>query len=279
MFGRKRSEPLKVAPSQTGDWRSFDPVAPEYERVRAPVHQPAAVDLVAALGPPQQGGLLDVGSGTGVLAAAARAARWAPVVAVDRSVPMLRLARPRGLLGLAAADAVDLPFRDSTFAAVAAAFVLHLVARYDTVLFDMVRVLKPGGRLGTATWVGAQDEFTRAWRAVAERFATKELLDDALRKATPWQERFSDGAGLEEAFRKAGVRQVRVERRKYRATLSVADYLAGRETSAAGRFLRGMLDHDLWEAFRNEVSGLFHQRFPDPIGDTNDVLLAVGTKP
>jgi ubiquinone/menaquinone biosynthesis C-methylase UbiE len=279
MFGRKRGPRAAgpVAPAQ--DWRSFDAVAAEYERVRAPVHQPAAVDLVEALGPPAPGGLLDVGSGTGVLAAAAQAAGWTPVAGVDRSVPMLRLGRPRGLDRVAAADAVDLPFRDATFAAVTAAFVLHLVTRYDTVLHDMLRVLRPGGRLGAATWVGAIDEFTGTWRSVAERHATKELLDDALRKAAPWQERFADPGRLEETLRDAGLRNVDVDRRSYRSSTTVADYLAGRETSAAGRFLRQILGEDLWERFRDAVGQAFRERFPDPIGDTNEVLLAVGTKP
>lgn len=279
MFGRKRTGRAPATLTGAHDWRSFDAVAPEYERVRAPVHEPAAIDLVEALGPPLPGGLLDVGSGTGVLAAAAQRAGWEPVAGVDRSVPMLRLARPRGLDRVAAADALDLPFRDSTFAAVTAAFVLHLVTRYDTVLFDMVRVLRPGGQLGAATWAGGHDEFTTAWREVADRFATKELLDDAIRKATPWQERFSDGARLDEAFREAGMRNIRVERRQYRATMSLADYLAGRETSAAGRFLRQMLGEELWEGFRDEVAGAFRERFPDPVGDTNEVLIAVGSKP
>jgi ubiquinone/menaquinone biosynthesis C-methylase UbiE len=279
MFGRKRS-PRGAGPAASArDWRSFDAVAADYERIRAPVHEPAAVDLVDLLGPPARGGLLDVGSGTGVLAAAAQTAGWAPVAGVDRSVPMLRLGRPRGLDRVAAADAVDLPFRDTTFAAVAAAFVLHLVARYDTVLFDMLRVLGPDGRLGVATWVGTIDEFTRTWRSVAERFATKELLDDALRKAAPWQERFSDPRRLDEALRDAGLRNVQLERRSYRSSMSVADYLAGRETAAAGRFLRQMLGEDLWERFRHEVGEAFRERFPDPIGDTNEVLLAIGRKP
>jgi ubiquinone/menaquinone biosynthesis C-methylase UbiE len=274
MFGRRREQALPAAgPS---DWRSFDRVAEAYGRVRAPIHEPPARDLVDLLGSPD-GALLDVGTGTGVLAAVAREAGWSPVIGADRSVSMLAQARPRGL-AVVAADGIDLPFRDGRFAAVAASFSLHIFPRYDSALFDMLRVLAAGGRLGTATWARQDDEFSRAWRAVADAYATKELLDDAVRRAAPWEERFSDPHRVEETLRDAGLREVLVERRRYRITVSVADYLAGRETTAAGRFLHGVLGDALWERFRARVQEEFRSRFPDPIGDWYDVLLAVGVK-
>lgn len=260
-------------------WRSFDGVAEAYDRVRAPIHEPAARDLVEVMGPPGPGGFLDIGAGTGVVAAAAEGAGWRPTVAVDRSVPMLARARERGLRSLAAGDAVDLPFRDTRFGAVAAGFVLHVVPSYETLLFDMARVLRAGGTLGTATWDWRRDEFSDTWRSVAESFTTKELLDDAMRRAAPWAERFSRPGPLEEALREAGMRSVRVERRQHRATVSIQDYLAGREVSVLGRFLREILGDALWDRFRERVETTFRDRFADPIGDTNDVLLAVGTKP
>jgi ubiquinone/menaquinone biosynthesis C-methylase UbiE len=277
MFRRRRTEPAPPL-SKAGDWRSFDTVAETYDRVRTPVHEPAARDLVAALGPPTEGGLLDVGTGTGVLVRAAQDAGWTPTVGIDRSVPMLRLARERGARLLAGADAIDLPFRDGTFGAVAASFVLHTFPKYDTPLFDMVRVLRPGGAMATATWDWRDDEFTRTWRAVAESFATKELLDDGLRQAAPWAERFSVAANLEEALRKAGLRNVRVVRHQYRSEVSIEDYLTGREIGAMGRYLRGVLTDPLWDGFQTRVADEFRRRFRDPLGDTNEVLIAAGVK-
>jgi hypothetical protein len=60
--------------------------------------------------------------------------------------------------------------------------------------------------------------------------------------------------------------------------MSQADYLTGRETTVEGRFLRDSLGERLWERFRERVAGVFRERFPDPLGDTYDVLIAVGTK-
>jgi ubiquinone/menaquinone biosynthesis C-methylase UbiE len=276
MIGRRKDAP--APPRREADWRSFDHVAETYDRVRAPVHAAPARDLVQALGSPAPPGFLDAGSGTGVLAGTAVEAGWDPVVGVDRSLPMLALARRR-THRLVAADAVDLPFADGRFAAVASTFVLHTFPNHDTALFDLLRVIRAGGLFGTATWGRGDDEFTRTWRTVAESFATKEMLADAERRAAPGMERFADPVRLEESLRDAGLRGVEVDRREYRGSASIADYLAGREITALGRFLRSVLGEALWERFQARVEDEFRNRFPDPIGDTYEVLIAVGRKP
>lgn len=231
--------------------------------------------------PPDGGRVLDVGTGTGVAALAATEAVGPTglVVGIDPSVGMLAIARDKGLTRVLGGAAVDLPFRDGIFDAVIASFVIFFFTRYDTALSDMVRVLRPGGRLGATTWGPRDDEFTRAWDEVAESFVGRDLLRDARKRAAPWEERFSDPSRLEEAFRGVGLRPVEVERREYRTTLTLDDYLTGRETTAIGRFVRHMLGETLWERFRDRISDTFRERFRDPIGDTRDVLIAVGTKP
>lgn len=274
---------VKIAgPSRArADWRSYDHVADIYDRVRTEFHGRPAADLLGAMAPPAGGRILDVGTGTGAAALAAIEAVGAEglVVGLDPSLEMLSRARDRGVGRLVAGQAVDLPFRNEAFDAVIASFVIFFFTRYETALFDMVRVVRPGGNVGVTTWGGTEDEFRRTWREVAESFVGKDLLKDAIRRASPWEERFSDPQRLQESLREAGLRQVDVQKRDYRFTWSVDDYLAGRETSAAGRFLRDILGEDSWQRFRKRVAEEFRGRFSDPIGDTSDVLLAVGTKP
>jgi O-methyltransferase/aklanonic acid methyltransferase len=279
MFRRRKDSAPPLAGPDGSDWRSYDSVADVYARVRVPVHEEPARDLIGVLAPEPGTRLLDVGTGPGVAAVPALDAVGDSglVIGVDLSPEMARLARAAGV-HVAVAAAIDLPFRDGTFDAVASAFVLHLVPKYETTLFDMVRVLRPGGRLGLATWVAGHDEFTTTWREVAESFATKEMLTDALRRAAPWADQFSDPARIREILRDTGVRDVRTERRAYRTSSSIEDYLAGRETTVIGRFLRQMLGETLWERFRQRVDEAFRERFRDPIGDSNDVLLTVGTR-
>ena len=268
---------MQTSPSTSAppDWRSYDEVAEAYDRVRSPVHEDPARDLIQAVDLPEGRRLLDVGTGTGL---AALSVDTGMAVGVDVSLGMARVARSRGLERVAIAAAIDLPFRDQAFDAVVSAFVLHLVPKYETALFEMARVLRRGGRMGLATWVVADDEFTRSWREVAESFATREMLADAQKKAAPWAELLSHPAKVEEVLRGGGFREIRVQRHTYRSQVSIEDYLVGRETTAIGRFLKQMLGPSLWDRFRARVQEEFRSRFRDPIGDTNDVLISIGTR-
>lgn len=277
----RRPPRTRPAPPPAPDWRSYDAVAELYDRVRAPLHEGPAADLVALLELHPGQRVLDVGTGTGVAARAAQTATEPDglVVGVDASLPMLRLAEERGVRLTAQARALDLPFADGVFDAVMATFVIFFFKKYETALADLKRVIRPGGRLGVTTWGPIEDEFRRAWRETAEAFVGREMLTDAMRQAAPWERHFSDPAKLKEALRDAGFREIRVEERPYRHTIGLDDYIAGRETSATGRFLRGMLGEAVWERFHARVTEAFHERFPDPIGDTDDVLLATAVNP
>ncbi len=195
---------------------------------------------------------------------------------------MLRLAaREAGGPVYAAATAIDLPFLGGTFSHIVANFVIMHFPKYDTALFDVLRVLARGGRMGVTTWGPSddRDEFHAAWREVAEGFAEPEILSDARKRALPWEELFSDKNKLKEVLHDAGLRDIWVEKRDYRFEMSADDYLTGRETTALGRFLRQMLGEELWELFRRRARDVFAQRFPSRINDFREVILAVGHKP
>ncbi len=263
------------------EWRSYDPVAAAYDRIKAPLFTLPARDLVAMLGLPPGGLALDIGTGTGVAALPALKAVGSEgvVVGLDPSLEMLRLAQGKGVSQLVAGEVPGLPFPDGTFDGMLANFVLSHFTRYETALFDMVRVLRPGGKLGVTAWGTSQSKFSQVWRDIAESFVSKDLLRDAVRQAIPWEEWFSDPVHLREALQDAGLISLYVGRREYRVTMSVADYLSNRENSMKARFMRQMLDEAQWEQFRERVTAEFRSRFRDPSEYTNDAYLSVGIKP
>lgn len=264
------------------DWRSYDGVAETYERVHAPHLAEPARDLVALAMPSPGGRLLDVGTGTGVAVEAGEAAVADSgfAVGIDPSLGMLLTGhRARPKLRFAAASAIDLPFRDGSFDVVTCNFVISHFTKYQTALNDMIRVLRPAGRLAVSSWSDKRDELQRTWGEMVETVVPREILPPVWAAATPWHERFTDRAKLEEALLDAGLRHVRTEPREYRFRCSLDEYVSGLEIWATGRFVRGMLGEARWEEFRTKVRGVFAERFPDPLNDYRDVWLAVGTKP
>ncbi len=278
--------PIEAARTSAGsaahdeiDWRSYDEVAAEYAAVHDPRTTVVAKDLVEITPVHAEARVLDVGTGTGVgaRAAAEAAGPGGLVVGVDPSLPMLRLAAASS--HGAAAEAIDLPFRAATFDVVLSLFVLSHLHRLDTALFDMLRVLRSGGRAGVTAWGPSDDDFSQAWTEVAERHAEHEILADAYDQAMPWARKLQDPNVLKNVLHDAGLRDIRIERREYRFEMTTEDYLVGKETAATGRFLRSMLDDDPWQRFRQETSEVFAERFPPTFHDFRDVILASGHKP
>ena len=100
---------------------------------------------------PPAGRLLDVGSGTGGIVLAARAAdRRLRAVAADFSLEMMAAGRRRpggAAIAWCAADAQRLPFGDASFDAVTSGYLLRNASDARQVLAEQVRVVRPGGRV------------------------------------------------------------------------------------------------------------------------------------
>ena len=261
------------------DWRSYDSVAQTYARIHAPRLAEPARDLIELTGIGAGWRVLDVGTGTGVAAFAA-AGTGANVVGIDEAPGMLRVARSvNGSLPVATAIAIDLPFRNGAFDALLANFVLAHFTKYKTALFDMKRVLRPGGRLGLTAWADAQDDLARTWLELVGSVVPQEVVQAAMDERLPWRERFRQRQPLEEALMESGIRHVRTEVRRYRFQYSLDEYVEGLSTWATGRFVRSMLGDAAFAEFLQRARAEFGERFADPVNDFREVLFATGTKP
>jgi len=260
------------------DWRSYDRTAETYERVHAQRFAEPARDLAALAGVRSGATVLDVGTGTAVAAAVARDI-GATAVGIDPSVGMLTVARDtRPEIPLAAAEAIDLPFRDGTFDIVLGSFVLAHFTKVETALFDIIRVTKPDGVIGFTTWMDGRDAFTDTWRELVLGVVPEDMLEQTLEKAIPNHDRFARRAPVEEVLIDAGLRHVRTEPMRYEWRFARDDYVDGLTTFAMGRFVREMLGEADWKRFMDRAHEVFAERFPDPLHDTREVLLAIAAK-
>src|SRR6201991_4765281 len=114
------------------------------------------------------GRILDVGVGTGL--SLSDYARSTKICGVDISEPMLRRAQMRvraqklnNVETLAVMDAKNLAFKDASFDAVVAQYVITAVPDPEATLTDFIRVLKPGGELILVHHIGAETGPRRAF--------------------------------------------------------------------------------------------------------------------
>jgi SAM-dependent methyltransferase len=125
---------------------AFDRVADEYDRTRGGPQrgESAAAALLPLL--PAAGPVLEIGVGTG-LVAAALTRHGRDVVGVDLSARMLAHAQERLPGRVLVGDGLRLPVASGAVAATVFVHVLHLVADVGGTLAEAARVLRPGGRV------------------------------------------------------------------------------------------------------------------------------------
>ena len=121
----------------------FGILAPFYDRV---IPSSDLNRLRERLRLPTTGRLLDAGGGTGRVSSQLRHL-VDEVIISDPSTTMLRQAQVKGKLQPAQAHAERLPFPDASFDRVVVVDALHHFANQREAVGDLLRVLKPGGRL------------------------------------------------------------------------------------------------------------------------------------
>ena len=145
---------------RNGVEKAYERWAPIYDLVFGKVFEHGRQSTIAEAD--RIGGrILDVGVGTGL--SLSDYSRNIKLCGVDISEPMLRKAQQRvraqGLANvetLAVMDAKNLAFRDASFDAVVAQYVITTVPEPEATLDDFVRVLKPGGELILVNHVGVE---------------------------------------------------------------------------------------------------------------------------
>jgi malonyl-CoA O-methyltransferase len=255
--------------------RHFSGSAASYERHAAVQKRVVAklLGLLAGMGPPS-GPVLEVGTGTGLLAEGLMAA-WPelrPLVS-DLAHDMTRHARRR-LGGLAAVDADcrALPFRSAGFGLVCSSSVYQWLADLAPAFTESARVLAPGGRFAFALFgQGTLAELQESYRLAAGR----------LEREAQHLHAFPDPDHVRKALQKAGFGGIRLHREdqvEYHG--EVGDLLRSLKGIGAGNASplrpKGLASRQVMQ----EMMDHYRQRFGGPQGipATYRVIYGMGEK-
>jgi len=224
--------------------------------------------------------ILDVGTGTGIIAERMRTATGPNtlIVGVDAALTMLQEGRRTFQYPVVVAQMPQLPFAAATFDVAVAGFVLSHVADYGLALTDIVRVCRRGARVGMTVWGALPNPAAQLWTEVASRFVDRDELERGFRAHIPWDAWFANTSRLQSALTAAGLQHAVVHTRTYAMRMATSDFLASRNASIQGTVLRERLSDERWDRFRLELIDTFESRFGAHVEFERDVHFGIAEK-
>lgn len=179
----------------------------------------AAENLAEALAIVPDERVLDVacGSGNGAISAARRS--WGGTVGADYVPALLERARERAAaerleVEFVEADAQDLPFGEGSFDVTMSIFGAMFAPDQPKTASELLRVTRPGGRIGMANWTPA-GSVGQMFQTISKHAPPPPGIDSPLRWGTE--------EGVRELFGD-GVSEIRFERRLSRQPFRSADH-------------------------------------------------------
>ena len=181
-----------------------------------------------------------------------------------------------------AANVMDLPFAEASFDLVTASFVVGWLPDHERGLSEMVRVVRTGGSIAIS-WHAETDDETEddPWTVWWDRLLTvaaEEILDDLWTRAVPSAGRFSDPGRMRTTLHDAGLDVVGIEKRRYRLTWSVDEFVDAAANAPDARFVRKELGQTDWDMFRTAAEEALRSRFGETLYEPEVAILAVAAK-
>jgi len=203
------TEQLEIREKQKASWNKFSPGWKKWDDFTMQFLQIQGDKIVEALDLKEDYKVLDIASGTGEpgLTIAAKVSQGF-VTAIDLAEGMLEIAREKQVeqnlnnFFTLAADVCELPFENNSFDAISCRLGFMFFPDMQLAAKEMVRVLKPGGKLAITVW--AEPEKNR-W-ITAMMGAIKSVVDvPAPPAGAPGMFRCSQPGFITSIFEKAGL--------------------------------------------------------------------------
>src|SRR5690606_29329799 len=156
----------QIRDQQKESWNKFSPGWKKWDQLTMDFLKPMGDEIIRLLNLKEDDNILDVAAGTGEPGLTiASMLKEGKVTATDISDGMLQVAKENAAKRVinnfetVVCDVCELPFDDNTFDAISCRFGYMFFPDMQLAANEMVRVLKPGGRLATAFWNGPEKNF------------------------------------------------------------------------------------------------------------------------
>ena len=202
----------EIREQQKASWNKFSPGWKKWDVLTMDFLKPMGDEIIRLINPQGNEIILDVAAGTGEPGLTiATKLNSGKVIITDLSDDMLEIAREHAMLrGIKnietqACDVCELPFEDNTFDAISCRMGFMFFPEMQLAANEMVRVLKPGGRIATSVWNGPEKNF---WVTVIMGAINRNMNLPAPPVGGPGMFRCAKDELIADIFRQAGLKNV-----------------------------------------------------------------------
>lgn len=258
-----------IRDQQKESWNNFSPGWRKWDDLTMDFLKPSGDVMIRYLKPSGNEVALDIASGTGEPALTiATILDGGKVFMTDLSEGMLHIAREhassRGITNVEShvCDVSALPFPDNTFDVVSCRLGFMFFPDMSRALSEMVRVLKPGGRIATAVWNGPEKNF---WVTATMGTINRLMEVPAPPPGSPGMFRCAKPGLMVDLFTQVGLKNVTESEAPGKMNTQTTDVYWSMMTEVGAPIVAALSKADdvMKAKIKDEVFALVNSNFPD----------------
>lgn len=270
-----------IRQQQKDSWNKISPGWKKWDHMTMEFLKPMGDEIIRTLNIREDDIVLDVAAGTGEPGLTiATMLTSGKVYITDIAENMVAIAREnainRGIKNVETitAEVSELPFADNTFDAISCRFGFMFFPDMELAAKEMVRVLKPGGRIAASVWNVGDKNF---WVTAIMNVIHKNIELPAALPGAPGMFRCAADGFMSDLFGKAGLKNVAETEVSGKLNCGDAEGYWNFMNEVAGPVAAalGKVDEQVKATIKNEVIESINQRYPvgETMVDSNGIII------
>lgn len=257
----------EIREQQKAAWNKFSQGWKKWDELNMDFLKPVGDEIIRLIDPKDSDVVLDIAAGTGEPGLTiAFMLKTGKVIITDLSEDMLEIAienaLSRGITNIEtrACDVCELPFADNTFDSISCRFGFMFFPDMLLAAKEMVRVLKPGGKIAAAVWNVPEKNF---WITAIMAPINKNLEIPSPVPGSPGIFRCAENGLISELFGKAGLTNISQQEVTGKLNCKTADTYWSLMTEIAAPVVAALnkADDAMRSKIKNEVYRSINEKF------------------
>ncbi|MBB6330684.1 ubiquinone/menaquinone biosynthesis C-methylase UbiE [Chryseobacterium sediminis] len=254
---------------QKKTWNQSSPGWRKWDELTMDFLKPVGDEIIQKLKPQGDNYVLDIAAGTGEPGLTiATMLNNGKVVITDLAEGMLEVAREnavkRGIKNVETivCDVSELPFQDNMFDVISCRMGFMFFPDMLMAAKEMIRVLKPGGRIAASVWNGPDKNL---WFTTAMSSVNRNMALPPPSPGTPGMFRCAEENLIADLFSKAGFKDISQKNIEGKLNCGTADVYWGFASEVVGPVVNSlsMADDPLRQKIKSEVYKTINDTYPD----------------